>query len=150
MDATFRSLRIRNFRLFFVGQLVSQVGNWMTLVAQTLLVLRLTDSGFAVGALAACQFLPVLVLGPWSGLLADRSDKRRLLLIVQTYAMAQSFALAGLALSDSPPLLALYGLALAGGCATALDQPARRAFVVEMVPEDHVQNAVSLNSALMT
>lgn len=150
MSTTFRSLGVRNFRLFFVGQLVSQVGNWMTLVAETLLVLRLTDDGIAVGALAACQFLPVLVLGPWSGLLADRADKRRLLLVVQTYAMAQSFALAGLALSDSPSLLALYGLALAGGCATALDQPARRAFVVEMVPDDHVQNAVSLNSALMT
>lgn len=150
MSATFRSLRVRNFRLFFAGQLVSQVGNWMTLVAQTLLVLRLTDDGVAVGALAACQFLPVLVLGPWSGLLADRTDKRRLLMLVQAYAMAQSFALAALTLSDSPPLLAVYALALAGGCATALDQPARRAFVVEMVPDDHVQNAVSLNSALMT
>ena len=150
VSATFRSLRIRNFRLFFTGQLVSQVGNWMTLVTQTLLVLRLTDDGIAVGALAACQFLPVLVLGPWGGLLADRMDKRRLLMVVQAYAMAQSFALAVLTLSDSPPLAALYGLALAGGCATALDQPSRRAFVVEMVPEDHVQNAVSLNSAMMT
>ena len=150
MDATFRSLRVRNFRLFFAGQLVSQVGNWMTLVAQTLLVLRLTDDGIAVGGLAACQFLPVLVLGQWGGLLADRSDKRRLLLTVQACAMAQSFALAGLALSEAPPLLALYAVALAGGLCTAFDHPARRSFVVEMVPEDHVQNAVSLNSALMT
>jgi MFS family permease len=150
MSATFRSLHVRNFRLFFGGQLVSQVGNWMTLVAQTLLVLKLTDDGIAVGALAGCQFLPILLFGPWTGLLADRSDKRRLLLLVQTYAMAQSFALAALALSDSPPLAAVYVLALAGGFATALDHPARRAFVVEMVPEDHVQNAVSLNSALMT
>ncbi len=150
MNATFRSLRIRNFRLFFVGQLVSQVGNWMTLVAQTLLVLRLTDDGVALGALAACQFLPVLVFGPWAGLLADRLDKRRLLLAVQVYAMAQSFVLAGLALSDAPPLAAVFAVALAGGCATALDQPARRAFVAEMVPEDHMQNAVSLNSAMIT
>jgi MFS family permease len=150
MNATFRSLRVRNFRLFFTGQLISQVGNWMTLVAQTLLVLRLTDDGIAVGALAACQFLPVLVFGPWAGLLADRLDKRRLLLAVQSYAMVQSFALAALALAESPPLAALFAVALAGGCATALDQPARRAFVAEMVPDDHVQNAVSLNSAMMT
>jgi len=150
MSETFRSLRVRNFRLFFVGQLVSQVGNWMTLVAQTLLVLRLTDDGVAVGALTACQFLPVLLFGPWAGLLADRVDKRRLLLLAQTGAMVQSFALAALALSDAPPLAGVYALALAGGCATALDHPARRAFVVEMVPEDHMQNAVSLNSALMT
>ncbi|MEO5680612.1 MAG: MFS transporter [Acidimicrobiales bacterium] len=150
MNATFRSLHIRNFRLFFVGQLVSQTGNWLTLLAQTLLVLRLTDDGVAVGLLTACQFAPVLLLGPWAGLLADRSDKRRLLLIVQSWAMAQSFALAALALLDPPPLLAVYALAMAGGVATAFDHPARRSFVVEMVPEDHMQNAVSLNSALMT
>ncbi len=150
MSATFRSLRIRNFRLFFVGQLVSQVGNWLTLLAQTLLVLRLTDDGVAVGILTACQFGPLLLLGPWAGLLADRRDKRRLLLVVQSLAMAQSFALAGLALLDPPPLLAIYALAAAGGIVLALDHPARRSFVVEMVPEDHMQNAVSLNTALMT
>src|SRR5258706_10718951 len=90
---TFRSLRVRNFRLFFTGQLISQVGNWLTLVAQALLVLKLTDSGVAIGMLAAAQFGPVLVLGPWAGLVADRSDKRKLLLIVQAIAMLQSFAL---------------------------------------------------------
>ena len=76
---TFRSLHVRNFRLFFSGQLISQIGNWLTLVAQTLLVYKLTDNGLALGALAAAQFGPVLVLGPWAGLVADRSDKRRLL-----------------------------------------------------------------------
>jgi len=150
MSATFRSLRVRNFRLFFAGQLVSQVGNWMTLVAQTLLVLRITGNGVALGTVAACQFGPLLVFGTWSGLLADRLDKRRLLLGVQVFAMAQSFVLAGIALADRPSLLALYAVALAGGFATALDNPVRRAFVVEMVPDDHLQNAVSLNSALMT
>ena len=65
--ATFQSLRVRNFRLFFAGQLVSQVGNWLTMIAETLLVLELTHSGFAVGVLAACQFAPVLVLGAWAG-----------------------------------------------------------------------------------
>ena len=71
----FRSLRYRNFRLFFTGQLVSQVGNWMTLVAQTLFVLKITDSGIALGVLAAAQFGPILILGPWAGLVADRSDQ---------------------------------------------------------------------------
>ena len=147
---TFQSLRSRNFRLFFGGQLISQVGNWLTLVAQTLLVYHLTHSGVALGALAAAQFGPVLLLGPWAGLVADRSDKRRLLMIVQTIAMAQSFTLAALAFSGNPSVLAIYAVALVGGVTVAFDNPARRAFVNEMVAEEDVQNAVSLNSALMT
>jgi len=150
VDETFRSLRVRNFRLFFTGQLISQVGNWLTLVAQTLLVLKLTDNGVALGALAAAQFGPVLLLGPWAGLIADRSDKRRLLLVVQTIAMAQSFTLAVLGFSHNPSVLAVYAVALVGGITIAFDNPARRAFVVEMVPAEDMNNAVSLNSALMT
>lgn len=147
---TFRSLRVRNFRLFFVGQLISQVGNWLTLVTQTLLVLKLTDSGLAVGLLAATQFGPVLLIGPFAGLIADRSDKRKLLMIVQALAMAQSFVLAFLAFLAHPPVLGIYATAFCGGVTVAFDNPARRAFVVEMVPEAEVHNAVSLNSALMT
>src|SRR6478672_3278464 len=147
---TFRSMAYRNFRLFFGGQLISQVGNWLTMIAMTLLVLHITDNGLAVGVLAACQFGPVLFLGAWAGLIADRSDKRKLLVIVQCVAMAQSFTLAFLAFSGNPSLLAIYGVALVGGVTVAFDNPARRAFVVEMVPEDQVSNAVSLNSALMT
>ena len=150
MAATFRSLSVRNFRLFFSGQAISQVGNWMRQVAQALLVLKLTDSGVAVGLLMACQFGPVLLLGPYAGLLADRTDKRTLLLKVQTLSMLQSFVLAGLAFMDRPPLVALFAIAAVGGVATALDNPARRSFVVEMVPEELVQNAVSLNTAMMT
>jgi MFS family permease len=129
---------------------ISQIGNWLTLIAQALLVLKLTDSGLALGLLAACQFGPVLVLGAWSGLVADRSDKRKLLMIVQSFAMLQSFALAFIAFMHHPPVLAIYVVAVLGGIATAFDNPARRAYVVEMVPEANVQNAVSLNSALMT
>ena len=147
---TFRSLSIRNFRLFFVGQTVSQIGNWLTLIAQTLLVLKLTDSGIALGGLAAAQFGPVLLFGGYAGLIADRSDKRKLLLIVQTFAMVQSFALATLAFQHHPPVWAIYAIAWFGGMATAFDNPARRSYVVEMVPEDQGTNAVSLNSALMT
>jgi MFS family permease len=149
--ATFSSLHVRNFRLFFAGQMISQIGNWLTLVAQALLVLKLTDNnGLAVGLLTACQFLPVLLLGAWAGLVADRSDKRRLLVIVQAIAMLQSFALAALAFSGNPPVWSIYAVAFVGGITTAFDNPTRRAFVVEMVPEEDVQNAVSLNSALMT
>src|SRR3984957_4565744 len=129
----FRSLSVRNFRLFFVGQLISQVGTWLTTVALTLLVLHLTKSGLAIGALVACQFGPVLLLGAWGGLVADRSDKRRLLIVTQTLEMAQF----------SP-------LAAPGGFMLAFDNPTRRSFVAEMVPSEHVQNAVTMNSALMT
>ncbi len=149
-NPTFASLGVRNFRLFFAGQFVSQVGNWLTMVGQTLLMLHLTGNGVAVGALVACQYLPVLLFGAWAGLVADRSDKRRLLLVIQSSAMVQSFVLAGLAFMDRPPIGALYAVALAGGFATAFDSPARRSFVVEMVPRELVNNAVSLNSALMT
>jgi MFS family permease len=149
-EGTFRSLRIRNFRLFFGGQLISQVGNWMTLVVQSLLVLSLTDSGIALGLLAAAQFGPVLVLGAWAGLIADRSDKRRLLITVQAVAMVQSLVLAVLAFLGDPPVAALYAVALVGGVTMAFDNPARRAFVVEMVPETDIPNAVGLNSSMMT
>lgn len=147
---TFASLRIRNFRLFFGGQIVSQTGTWLGMVAQTLLVLHLTDSGVALGLLTAAQFGPVLLLGAWAGVIADRSDKRRLLLTVQTLAMLQSFAMGLLAFAGSPPVLAIYAVAMVGGVLTAFDNPTRRSFVVEMVPRSHINNAVSLNSALMT
>jgi MFS family permease len=148
---TFQSLRIRNFRLFFGGQLISQVGNWLTNIAQALLVLHIThNNGIAVGGLSACQYLPVLLLGSWTGLVADRHDKRTMLIIVQSCAMLQSFMLATLAFIGHPPLIAIYLVASIGGVCTSFDNPTRRSFVVEMVPEEYMQNAVSLNSALMT
>jgi len=147
---TFASLKVRNFRLFFAGQSVSQIGTWLSMVAQTLLVLKLTNSGIALGLLVAAQFGPVLILGAWAGVIADRSDKRKLLLIVQSLAMLQSFAMAALAFRGSPPVAAIYVVALAGGFITTFDNPTRRSFVTEMVPETHINNAVSLNSALMT
>ncbi|MDQ2649187.1 MAG: MFS transporter [Actinomycetota bacterium] len=147
---TFRSLSIRNFRLFFVGQTISQIGNWLTLIAQALLVLEITDSGTALGFLAAAQFGPVLIFGAFAGLVADRSDKRRLLIFVQSLAMVQSFVLGAVAFMDAPPVGVIYAVAAFGGLAMAFDNPARRSFVVELVPERDVTNAVSLNSALMT
>jgi MFS family permease len=147
---TFRSLHVRNFRLFFTGQLVSQTGTWLTSVALTLLVLDMTGSGVAIGVLTACLFGPVLLLGAWAGSVADRSDKRLLLIRTQTGAMVQSLALAAVVLTGHASLPVLYSLALVTGVLTAFDNPARRAFVVEMVPGEMVPNAVSLNSAVMT
>lgn len=149
MSDTFRSMHIRNFRLFFSGQIISQVGNWITRVGLTLLVLRITDDGFAVGVVVACEFLPMLLFGAWAGVVVDRADKRRLLIIVQIFAMLQSFVLAALAFMPDPPLLALYAVALAGGLTTVFDFPCRRAFVLQMVPLRDVPNAVSLNTALV-
>lgn len=147
---TFRSLHVRNFRLFFSGQLISQTGTWLTMIAQTLLVLKLTDSGVAIGLLTACQFGPVLVLGAWAGSVADRADKRRLLIGMQTLAMVQSLVLAAVVFSGNATVAVIYALAVAQGIITAFDNPARRAFVVEMVPDDMIANAVSLNSTVMT
>ncbi len=147
---TFRSLRHRNFRLFFAGQLISQTGTWLTMVTQVLLVLNLTDSGIALGVLTACQFGPILVLGAWAGAVADRADKRRLLLVLQTGAMAQSLALGLVVLSGNATVGIVYALAFVQGVLTAFDNPARRSFVVEMVPSEDVPNAVGLNTAVMT
>ena len=146
---TFSSLRHRNFRLFFIGQSISNSGNWLTNVALTLLVLRLTATGVGVGLLAACQFGPMLLFSAWGGAVADRSDKRRLLLVTQSLEMAQSIALAVLAFMSHPPLVALYALALVGGVLLSLDNPLRRSFVSEMVPAEDLPNAVVLYSTIV-
>jgi MFS family permease len=147
---TFRSLRVRNFRLFFVGQFISQSGTWMTMIAQTLLVLDLTGSGVMLGILAACQFGPVLILGAWAGAIADRVDKRRLLFMTQIGAMLQSLVFGLVVLTDNATVGRILTLAAVQGVLTAFDNPVRRSFVTEMVPTEHVANAVSLNSAIMT
>ena len=147
---TFRSFTSRNFRLFFAGQLVSAIGNWLTMIASTLFVLHITDSAIAVGVLTATQFGPMLLFGLWAGVIVDRVDKRSLLVVTQGLAALQSALLAVLAFSGEPPLVAIYGVSLIGGFVVSVDTTARRAFVVEMVDEDMVTNAVSLNSALMT
>ena len=145
---TLASLQSRNFRLFISGQSVSQVGNWLTMVALTLLILHRTGSGVAVGALAACQFGPILLFSAWAGVIADRSNKRNLLFVTQSLEMAQSFALGALAFMHQAPLAAFYATAVVGGCLLALDNPVRRSFVNEMVPVHDVANAVSLYSAM--
>ncbi len=149
LASTLSSLRSRNFRLFFIGQTISNTGNWLTMVALTLLVLHRTDRGFAIGLLTACQFGPILVLSPWAGVVVDRMSKRRLLLITQLLEMAQSCSLAALAFWPGAPLLAFYASAVFGGCFLAFDNPVRRSFVNEMVPLTDVPNAVTLYSAMV-
>jgi MFS family permease len=149
LRSTFHSLRSRNFRLFFIGQTISNSGNWLTNVALTLLVLRISGIGVAVGFLAACQYGPILFLSAWAGAIADRSDKRRLLLLTQSLEMCQSIALAILAFMPRPPLFGLYALAVGGGVLLAFDNPLRRSFVTEMVPPEDIPNAVVLYSTIV-
>ncbi len=144
---TFSSLRHRNFRLYFIGQMISNTGNWLTNVALTLLVLKITGSGLRVGILAACQYGPIILFSAWAGALADRFDKRRFLILTQSLEMGQSIGLAILAFIPHPPIIALYALALAGGTFLAFDNPLRRSFVSEMVPPPDLPNAIVLHTA---
>lgn len=141
---TFSSLRHRNFRLYFIGQMVSNTGNWLTNVAIALLVLKITGSGLRLGVLSAFQYGPLMILSPYAGALADRFSKRRLLLVTQSLEMAQSIGLAVLAFLPHPPLVALYVIALAGGTFLAFDNPLRRSFVSEMVAPEDLPNAIVL------
>lgn len=145
---TFRSLRIRNYRLYFVGQLVSMTGTWMQGVAQAWLVLRLTDSGIALGVVTALQFLPILLFGLWGGVIADRVDKRRALIATQLAMAAASGVLAAVTAFDIVELWMVYACALALGTANMIDGPTRQSFIPELVGSDEVANAVGLNSAM--
>jgi MFS family permease len=144
----FSALHTRNFRLFFVGQLISNSGNWLTTVALTLLVLHRTGSGAEVGLVAACQYGPVLLFTAWGGLIADRSNKRNLLFITQSLEMMESFVLALLSFLPHAPLAAFFVTAIAGGSMLAFDNPGRRSFVNEMVAARDIPNAVTLYSAM--
>jgi MFS family permease len=139
---------VRNYRLFFFGQLVSASGTWMQQVAQDWLVLRLTDAALPLGITLALQFGPMLAFGAWAGVMADRLDKRRLLVATQTAMAVLALALGVLTATGTVRLWMVYLLALLLGCATAFDMPGRQAFVTEMVGTDRIANAVGLNSAV--
>ncbi len=146
--STFRSLRIRNYRLFAAGQVVSLSGTWAQRVAQSWLVLELSDdSGVALGIVTALQFLPVLLFGLYGGVLADRYDKRRLLVAAQAAMGVLALVLAVLDLSGVVALWHVFVLAFALGLAAAVDTPVRQSFLVEMVGPDDLPNAIGLNSA---
>ncbi|WP_428558629.1 MAG: MFS transporter [Solidesulfovibrio sp. DCME] len=143
-----RSFRHRNFRLFFAGQFISLVGTWMQSVAVSWLVYRLTGSSLALGAVGFVTHLPVFVLGLWGGCLADRRDKRWLLVTTQVAAMLQAFALAALTLSGAATVWLVGALAMVLGVVNAVDMPTRQAFVVEMVGKEDLHNAIALNSSM--
>ncbi|MBT1001531.1 MFS transporter [Paenarthrobacter sp. DKR-5] len=149
MRRTFRALQIYNYRLWVSGALVSNIGTWMQRVAQDWLVLTVltNHSGTAVGIATGLQFLPILFLGPYAGLLGDRVTKRRLLLWTQTAMGLTALVLGLLVVTNAVQLWHVYLLALALGVASAIDAPSRQAFVSEVVPRDDVPNAVALNSA---
>ncbi len=149
LSKTFQSLASRNYRLFFLGQLISNTGNQLTNLALILFALQLGHSGLAVGALAACQFGPLVLLSAWAGAFADRVNKRRALLVTQGLEMGQSVALAVLAFMPHPPLTLLYVLSLGGGVLLAFDNPLRRSFVPEMVSKEDLPNAVVLYSTIV-
>lgn len=146
---TFWSLRVRNYRLYFAGQIVSMSGTWMQSVAQAWLVLELTGSGVALGAVTALQFLPTLLLGPWGGLIADRVDKRKLLIWTQTASALLALVLGLLTVTHVVVLWMVYALALGLGLVTMIDMPTRQTFVMEMVGREHLTNAVSLNGVIV-
>ena len=148
--STFSSLGVRNYRLYFIGQVVSVSGSWMQRVAQSWLVLHLSGSGLALGLVSALQFAPTLLFGAWGGLVADRLDKRRLLLVTQALMGGLALGLGLVTLAGVARLWMVYALALLLGLVTAVDNPARQSFVMEMVGRRHLTNAVSLNSAVFT
>ena len=148
-SATFASLRVHNYRLYAAGGLISNSGTWMGRVAQDWLVLtELTDhSASALGIATGLQFAPFLLLAPWSGMIADRFPKRRILLTTQSTLLATALLLGALTVTGAVQLWHVYALALVQGLAQAVDNPARQAFVSEMVGPGLLANAVALNSA---
>ncbi len=149
MRNTFSSLAIFNYRLWFIGALVSNVGTWMQRVAQDWLVLTVLthESGVAVGITTGLQFLPFLLLGPFTGVIADRVDHRKLLILTQAGGGVLGVGLGALVLTGNAQLFHVYGFALALGVVSAFDAPARQIFVGDLVPRAKLSNAVGLNSA---
>ena len=144
----FGALRARNYRLFVSGQIISNVGTWMQRIAQDWLVLELSGNNpVALGVAAALQFLPTLFLTLWAGVLADRIDKRKLLIIVQSGMAVCALVLGLLNVSGLVELWQVYLLCLVFGVFTAFDPPVRQSFVAEMVGREHLANAVALNSS---
>jgi MFS family permease len=147
MRTTFAALRVRNYRLFASGSLVSNVGTWMQRVAQDWLVLTLTGSAGALGITTGLQFLPLLLFSPVAGILADRYSKRQVLIVTQVALAITAGTLGVLAVTGVVQAWHVYVLAFLFGAAAAFDTPARQAFVNEMVGPDQLTNAIGLNSA---
>ena len=145
----FTSLRQRNYRLYWFGQMISLIGTWMQTIGQAWLVLEMTHSSWLLGLVGALQFLPVLLFSLFGGVFADRWPKRRVLLITQSAAMIQAFLLWVLIATGTIQLWHIYALALLLGLTNSLDQPTRSSFVSELVGREDLPNAIALNSSLV-
>src|SRR6476660_2685495 len=145
---TFRALRNRNYRLYYIGQSISLCGTWMQTIAQAWLVLQITDSKVALGTVTMLQFLPITIFVLFAGVIADRVPKRNFILVTQALAMSQAVVLTVLVVSGRIELWQVYVLAFVLGLANAFEQPTRQAFVVEMVGKEDLMNAVALNSGM--
>ena len=145
--ASFRALRHRNFRLYWFGQLVSLVGTWMQSVAQGWLMHTLTASAFMLGLLGFVQFIPVLPLALLAGVVADRVDKRRMLMVTQSLLLLQATMIATVVSAGTVKPWMILALAFVYGCANTFDMPARQSFVIEMVGREDLANGIALNSA---
>jgi MFS family permease len=143
------SLAVPNYRRYFTGQVISITGNWMQTVAEMWLVVKLTGNGVLVGLTPALQFTPILLFGALGGVLADRRDKRRTLMVTQTLMALPALTLFALAATGAIEVWMVYALVLARGLVNAVDNPTRQSFVMELVGAERVVNAVSLNSVLV-
>ena len=143
---TFSSLKVPNYRLYFTGQSISLIGTWMQMTAQSWLVLELTHSSTDLGLAVALQTLPVLLLGPYGGVVADRSDKRRLMIGLQTAMGAQALVMGLLVVLGSIRFWQVCLMAVILGLNNAFENSARQSFVREMVGRDELRNAITLNS----
>jgi MFS family permease len=146
---TFASLSAPNYRRFLGGQAVSMAGTWMQTIAQSWLVLQLTGSATAVGLVVALQTLPILLFGPYAGVVVDRLDKRRLMIVLLAMMGAQALVLGVLTATGAVQLWQVYVLAFLLGAVSSVENPARQTFVLELVGPDNLRNAVSLNSVLV-
>jgi len=151
MSSTFRAVQgNRNAKLFYGGLMVSNIGTWLQFTAVAIVVDRLTGKATAIGILTALQFAPMLFFGAWAGALSDRVDRRKMAILTQSGLAVQAAAIALLDFTGHLNLGAIYVLTGVLGVVSALDNPARRGFVTELVPEEQIASAVSLNTAVMT
>jgi MFS family permease len=148
LPATLRALQYRNFQLFFSGQLISLIGTWMQNVAQSWLIYRITGSSLQLGAISFCGQIPIFLLSPVAGIVADRYNRHRVVIATQTASMVLALILAALTLTNTVQIPHIYVLAALLGIVNAFDIPARQSFMVEMVGRPDLMNAIALNSSM--
>jgi MFS family permease len=148
LSTTFRALRHRNFQLFFAGQLISLIGTWMQIIAQSWLVYRLTGSAFLLGVVGFAGQIPVFLLAPVGGAVADRFNRHRIVIATQAVSMILAFILAALTLTRTILVWEIIALAALLGAVNAFDIPTRQSFLIEMVGKDDMMNAIALNSSM--